>query len=191
VSSRYTIRPARPSDVPAVVAMVHELADYERAPQECRLTTAQLHAALFAERPALFGHVAVDADTGEPLGMMLWFLNFSTWQGVHGIYLEDLYVRPAARGLGLGRALLATLAALCVARGYERLDWWVLHWNPAREFYAAIGAVAMDEWIPYRLTGAALFRLADLAGTPAEVDTLAQPPGAPSGTEPHDVPSTP
>ena len=84
--------------------------------------------------------------------MSLWFLNFSTWEGAHGIYLEDLYVRPAARGTGAGRALLAELAAICVERGYRRLDWWVLHWNPAREFYHAIGAKAMDEWVPYRLT---------------------------------------
>jgi GNAT superfamily N-acetyltransferase len=160
VTPRFTIRPARPEDVPAVVAMVYELAEYERASEQCHLTEQQLHAALFAPTPAAFVHVAVEPETGEPLGMMLWFLNFSTWQGVHGIYLEDLYVRPAARGLGLGRALLTTLAQLCTERGYERLDWWVLHWNPAREFYEALGAVAMDEWIPYRLTGPALARLA-------------------------------
>jgi GNAT superfamily N-acetyltransferase len=92
--------------------------------------------------------------------MMLWFRNFSTWEGVHGIYLEDLYVRPAARGSGLGRELLATLARLCVERGYPRLEWWVLRWNPAREFYHAIGAEPMDEWVPYRLTGSPLTRLA-------------------------------
>ncbi|MGW4467883.1 N-acetyltransferase family protein [Micromonospora sp. NPDC004704] len=153
------IRPARPSDVPAIVAMVHELAEYERAPDECHLTEEQLHAALFAAQPALFGHVALDAD-GEPIGFALWFLNFSTWRGVHGIYLEDLYVRPAARGTGTGRRLLATLAAVCVERGYQRLDWWVLNWNPAREFYHSIGAAAMDEWLPYRLTGDALTDLA-------------------------------
>jgi GNAT superfamily N-acetyltransferase len=142
--------------------MVHELAAFEQAPQECRLTEEQLDTALFAEHPALFGHLAVDG-AGEPVGMMLWFLNFSTWAGVHGIYLEDLYVRSGARGIGAGRALLAELARLCVERGYARLDWWVLHWNPAREFYHAIGARAMDEWIPYRLTGAALDRLAGVA----------------------------
>jgi ribosomal protein S18 acetylase RimI-like enzyme len=106
----------------------------------------------------LFGHVAV--QDGEPVGFTLWFLNFSTWRGVHGIYLEDLYVRPGARGTGTGKALLAALAAVCVERGYERLDWWVLQWNPAREFYQAIDAVAMDEWIPYRLTGDGLRTLA-------------------------------
>jgi len=139
--------------------MVHELAEYERAPDECRLTAGQLHAALFGENPALFGHVAVDADD-RPVGFALWFLNFSTWQGVHGIYLEDLYVRPDARATGLGRRLLAALAALCVARGYARLEWWVLHWNPAREFYHRLGATAMDEWIPYRLSGSPLTALA-------------------------------
>jgi GNAT superfamily N-acetyltransferase len=152
------IRPISRTDVPAVVAMVHELAEYERASDECLLTEAQLEAALFTEHPALFGHVALIDDA--PVGVALWFLNFSTWRGVHGVYLEDLYVRPSARGAGVGRALLATLAAVCAERGYERLDWWVLHWNPAREFYHSIEAVAMDEWVPYRLTGSALHALA-------------------------------
>ncbi|HEX5594622.1 MAG TPA: GNAT family N-acetyltransferase [Micromonosporaceae bacterium] len=139
--------------------MVHELADYEKAPELCHLTEEQLHRALFPPQPALFGHVAVDTED-QPIGFALWFLNFSTWEGVHGIYLEDLYVRPEARGSGAGRALLSTLAAICVERGYRRLEWWVLHWNPARDFYAAIGATAMDEWVPYRLTGEALQALA-------------------------------
>ncbi|WP_446220797.1 N-acetyltransferase family protein [Micromonospora sp. IBHARD004] len=139
--------------------MVHELAEYERAPEQCHLTAEQLTAALFGPAPALFGHVAVDARD-EPLGFALWFLNFSTWEGVHGVYLEDLYVRPAARGSGAGRLLLATLAALCVERGYRRLDWWMINWNPAAGFYAAIGATPMDEWVPYRLTGPALHGLA-------------------------------
>ena len=156
--SEVTIRPARPEDVPAVVAMVHELAEFERAPEQCHITEPQLRAALFAVRPALFGHVAVRGD--DLVGYALWFLNFSTWEGVHGIYLEDLYVSPAARRTGAGRLLLATLAGICVDRGYQRLDWGVLHWNPARDFYAALGAVAMDEWIPYRLSGEALHKLA-------------------------------
>ncbi|WP_406046486.1 GNAT family N-acetyltransferase [Micromonospora sp. NBC_00898] len=139
--------------------MVHELAEYERAPEQCHLTAEQLAAALFGPAPALFGHVAVD-DRDVPLGFALWFLNFSTWEGVHGIYLEDLYVRPAARGSGAGRLLLATLAALCVERGYRRLDWWMIDWNPAAGFYATIGATPMDEWVPYRLTGPALHGLA-------------------------------
>jgi GNAT superfamily N-acetyltransferase len=168
-----TIRPARPEDVPAIVAMVHELADYERAPEQCHLTEAQLAAALFAPTPALFGHVAVDA-TDQPIGFALWFLNFSTWEGVHGIYLEDLYVRPAARGTGAGRLLLATLAAICVERGYRRLEWWMINWNPAARFYAAIGATQLDEWVPYRLSGEALHDLAAQA-------TAAPLPGRPTG----------
>jgi GNAT superfamily N-acetyltransferase len=151
--------------------MVHELADYERAPDECHLTESQLQAALFAPAPALFGHVAVDSDD-VPFGFALWFLNFSTWEGVHGIYLEDLFVRPGARGSGAGRALLATLAALCLERGYRRLDWWVLHWNPARDFYANIGATAMDEWIPYRLEGESL-RLVGATGSTDDGDLAA------------------
>jgi GNAT superfamily N-acetyltransferase len=154
------IRPIEAADVPVVVAMVHELAAYERVPDECHLTEEHLRTALFGAAPALFGHVAVPRGGGEPVGFSLWFLNYSTWCGTHGIYLEDLYVRPSARGSGAGRALLAELAAICVERGYQRLDWWVLHWNPAREFYRAIGASAMDEWIPYRLAGEPLRALA-------------------------------
>ena len=161
-TSQYTIQPVRPADVPAVVSMVYELAEFEQAPDECHLTEDQLHAALFGPSPALFGHVAFDA-TGQPVGMMLWFLNFSTWEGQHGIYLEDLYVRPHARGTGLGKQMLATLAQLCVDRGYPRLQWWVLHWNPARDFYAAMGSVPMDEWIVYRMSGAALAKLGEAA----------------------------
>jgi GNAT superfamily N-acetyltransferase len=159
----YAIRPVRPEDVPAVVRMVHDLAEFERAPHECHLTEPQLDAALFGEgagpSPALFGHVGVD-PAGEPHGFALWFLNFSTWEGVHGIYLEDLYVSPAARGSGLGRDLVATLARICVDRGYARLNWSMLDWNPARDFYAAIGAETVDEWVPYRLIGPALAALA-------------------------------
>jgi GNAT superfamily N-acetyltransferase len=160
---RHAIRPVRPSDVPAVVAMVHELAAFERAPDECHLEPAALHAALFSERPALFGHVAIDARTEEPIGFCLWFLNFSTWEGTHGIYLEDLFVRPSLRGWGVGTALLATLAAICVERGYRRLEWWMLRWNPARDFYRAIGATPMDEWVPYRIAGESLRTLAGQA----------------------------
>ncbi len=138
---------------------MHELAEYEKAPQECELTTEQLETALFGPRPALYGHVA-EVD-GRIVGFTLWFLNFSTWRGKHGIYLEDLYVEPGHRRHGLGRALLATLAAECVRRGYSRLEWWVLDWNrPAIEFYESIGAVAMDEWTVFRLAEGALERMA-------------------------------
>jgi len=158
-----SIREIRPADVPAVVALVHELAVYEREPTSCRLTVDQLRAALFGARPALFGHVAeVDgagAD-GAVVGCALWFLNFSTWRGVHGLYLEDLFIQPAQRGRGLGRALLAALARECVRRGYARLEWSVLDWNePSIAFYRALGAVGMDEWTTFRLDGAALQRL--------------------------------
>ncbi|MGC4803552.1 GNAT family N-acetyltransferase [Micromonospora sp. DT233] len=149
--------------------MVHELAEYERAPEQCHLTAEQLHAALFGPQPALHGHLAVD-DADRPLGFALWFLNFSTWAGVHGIYLEDLYVRPEARGTGAGRRLLATLAAICVQRGYRRLDWSMLDWNPAAGFYASVEATPMSDWVSYRLAGPALHRLAaQVGGVPGEV----------------------
>jgi GNAT superfamily N-acetyltransferase len=158
------VRPIAPGDVSAVVAMVHELAAYERAADECHLAEEQLHAALFTGTPALFGHVAIDPAVdpdGAPVGFALWFLNYSTWRGAHGIYLEDLYVKPEARGDGLARALLSTLAGICIERGYGRLDWWVLNWNtPAREVYRALGAEALEEWIPYRIDGEPLARLA-------------------------------
>ncbi|MEV0678199.1 GNAT family N-acetyltransferase [Actinosynnema sp. NPDC050436] len=145
------IRRVRPDDVPAIVGLVRELAEYERALHECRLTESQLHDALFRDAPALFGHVA-EVD-GEVVGTALWFLNFSTWRGTHGIYLEDLYVRPTRRGGGLGRALLQALAQECVARGYARLEWSVLDWNePAIGFYESLGALPMDEWTVFRLT---------------------------------------
>jgi GNAT superfamily N-acetyltransferase len=153
------IRSATPDDVPEIVAMVHELAEYEREPQSCLLTEAQLAAALFGPSPALFGHVAhVD---GAAAGCALWFRNFSTWRGVHGVYLEDLFVRPRFRGHGLGRALLARLAAECLEHGYGRLEWSVLNWNePSVGFYRALGAVSMDEWTTFRLDGPPLTALA-------------------------------
>ena len=160
--SSATIRPVRLDDVPAVVAMVHELAEFERAADSCHITEGQLRSTLFAEQPAVFGHVAVDAQDA-PYGFALWFVNFSTWEGTHGIHLEDLYVRPGARGTGAGGALLATLARMCVERGYRRLEWVMLDWNPAADFYAAIGAKVVEDWLPYRLSGAALTQLAERA----------------------------
>jgi len=157
-----TIRPARPDDVPAVVAMVHELAAYEEAPEQCHLSDDQLSVALFGSDPALFCHVAVGADD-TAVGFSLWFLNFSTWEGTHGVYVEDLYVRPAARTAGAGRALLSAMAAICLERGYRRLEWWVLDTEalaPSRAFYRRIGGTELREWVPWRVEGAALARLA-------------------------------
>jgi GNAT superfamily N-acetyltransferase len=159
------IRPAREADVPAIHQMIGELAEYERGRHEVIATQDDLRRALFGPRPALFAHVAEAG--GEPVGYAIWFLNYSTWTGTHGIYLEDLYVRPAHRGSGLGRDLLAELARICVDRGYHRLQWWVLDWNePARGFYASLGAAAMDEWTVYRVDGPALASLAARARPP-------------------------
>ena len=155
-----SVRPVRPDDVPAVVGLVRELAEYEKAAHEVRLTEGQLRESLFGTSPALFGHVAT-AD-GAVVGTALWFLNFSTWRGTHGIYLEDLYVQPEHRGGGLGKELLRTLAETCVQRGYNRLEWAVLDWNtPSIEFYKAAGAVPLDEWTVFRLTDDALTDFAD------------------------------
>jgi GNAT superfamily N-acetyltransferase len=154
------IRPAKPEDVAEIHAMVRELAEYEKALDQAKATPRQLHDALFGERPAVFAHIAED-DAGRVLGFALWFLNYSTWTGVHGIYLEDLYVRPAARGTGYGKALLAQLARICVERGYQRLEWPVLDWNePALAVYRSQGAVPMDGWTVHRLAGDALEAMA-------------------------------
>ena len=161
------IRRARPDDVAEILQMVRELAEYEKAPQEAIATEEQFHDALFGPDPTVYAHV-VDHDTGDGrrLGAFaLWFLNFSTWLGRNGLYLEDLYVRPELRGTGYGKRLLATLAQECLDKGYGRLEWWVLDWNePALGFYRSIGAVPMDEWTVHRVTGDALVALAKGAG---------------------------
>lgn len=122
------------------------------------MTEEQLHDALFGERVSLYAHVAeVDDDV---VGFAVWFRNFSTWRGRHGIYLEDLFVTPEHRGSGVGKALLGTLASVCVAEGYSRLEWWVLDWNaPSIAFYHSLGAVAMHDWTVFRLTDDALTAL--------------------------------
>ncbi|MFE7188663.1 GNAT family N-acetyltransferase [Kitasatospora sp. NPDC057541] len=151
------IRTALPSDVPVIHAMIRELAEYEKAAHEAVATEEQLHGALFGTDPALFGLIAEDDTTGEPVGFALWFLNYSTWRGTHGVYLEDLYVRPTSRGGGHGKALLLELARIAVERGYSRMEWSVLDWNtPSINFYKSLGAVPMDGWTVYRLTGDAL-----------------------------------
>jgi GNAT superfamily N-acetyltransferase len=149
------VRVARESDLDRIQQLIVDLARYERAAHEVKTTTEQLRLALFGPQPAACALVA-ESDK-QVVGLALYFRNFSTWEGVHGIYLEDLYVMPEYRGSGLGRALLMSLAELAVERGYARLEWAVLDWNqPAIDFYRSIGAVAMDEWTVYRLSGAAL-----------------------------------
>ena len=157
-----SIREATPDDVPEILAMIHELADYEKAPHEVVATPGLLREALFGPVPAVYALMAEDDETGAVVGFALWFRNFSTWLGRHGVYLEDLYVRPSHRGHGYGKALLQELARIAVERGYGRFEWWVLDWNtPAIDFYRSIDAVPMDEWTVYRVTGDALGRLAD------------------------------
>jgi GNAT superfamily N-acetyltransferase len=154
-----SIRTARPDDVPVIRALVQELADYEREPEAVEATEADLHAALFGAEPAAWAHVA-EVD-GEVVGFALWYRTFSTWKGRPGLWLEDLYVRPPARGHGIGKALLVELAQLCVARGWPRFEWWVLDWNePAQGFYRTLGARPEDAWTVWRVDGEALAALA-------------------------------
>jgi GNAT superfamily N-acetyltransferase len=154
------IRPAQAADIPAIYQMIRDLAAYERGLHEVSATENDLRAALLAAQPSLFAHVADDG--GRAVGFALWFLSYSTWAGRHGIYLEDLYVKPERRAQGHGRALLAELARICVERGYQRLEWSVLDWNsPALRFYESLGAVPLDEWTVHRLTGPALHALAE------------------------------
>jgi GNAT superfamily N-acetyltransferase len=157
------IRPARKDDLPVILDLIIELAEYEKAPDQVIATVKDLEDALFTEDPKVFCHL-VEVEE-EIVGMALWFLNFSTWQGKHGIYLEDLFIRPAFRGQGFGKALLQYLAEICVREGYPRFQWWVLDWNdPAIEFYKSLGAQAMDEWTVYRLSEVALSDLGKASG---------------------------
>lgn len=173
-------RPATPDDVHEIVDLIKDLAAYQKEPDAVRLTPERLREQLFGDNPAIFCHV-VDSTSGNlddcddngagvssgdvvssggvgggPRldGIALWFLNYSTWEGTHGIYLEDLYVRPEARGTGKGKALLQNLARVAVERGYSRVEWCVLKWNhPSIDFYRSLGAFPMDEWDTFRLTG--------------------------------------
>jgi GNAT superfamily N-acetyltransferase len=155
-----TIRPATPDDVATILRFVRELADYEREPDAVEATEQMLATALFGERPAAEAVIA-EID-GEPVGFAIFFHNFSTWTGKRGLYLEDLYVTPAARGSGVGRALLAHLARLAIERDCARFEWSVLDWNaPAIGFYRKLGAIGMEEWTIQRLTGDALAKLAE------------------------------
>jgi GNAT superfamily N-acetyltransferase len=153
------IRRARPEEAGLVLALVRELADYEKLLHEVEATEAAIGAALFGSHPRLFCEIA--EWQGEPAGFAVWFINFSTFSGRSGIYLEDLFVRPAQRGNGIGKALLAHLARQCVENGWSRLQWSVLDWNtPSIEFYKSLGAELMDEWTVCRVNGPALMALA-------------------------------
>jgi GNAT superfamily N-acetyltransferase len=157
------VRRARDSDVDSIHALIVELATYERSADQVRATPDQLRVALFGAQPAAYALVAEAGD--EIVGFALYFRNFSTWEGVHGIYLEDLYVKAEHRGAGHGKALLSSLAALAVERGYARLEWAVLDWNqPSITFYRSLGAVPLDEWTVYRLSGDPLLQVAGQAG---------------------------
>jgi GNAT superfamily N-acetyltransferase len=154
------IDPATPDDVPLVLDLIRELAEYEHEPESATATPQQLHEALFGARPA--AEAAIARYGGEPAALALWFQNFSTWTGRPGLWLEDLFVRPAYRRRGVARALMAYLARLALERGYGRLEWAALDWNrPAIGFYETLAAQAMDEWTTYRLSGESLRRLAE------------------------------
>ena len=154
-----TIRVATPADTPLILQFIRELADYERLLHEVEATEADVRRDLFGENPRCFCDVA--EHNGRPVGFALWFYNYSTFRGRAGIYLEDLFVRPEARGEGAGKALLAKLARRCVDAELGRLEWAVLNWNtPSIEFYDSLGASAKTEWTVRRLDGEALERLA-------------------------------
>jgi len=154
-----TIRPAGPDDIDELLALIHELAVYEKAPEEAVATPELIQRALFGERAT--AEAVIAEWNGKPAGFALFFHNFSTWLGKPGLYLEDLFVREAMRGKGIGKALLLHLAHIARDRGCGRMEWSVLDWNtPAIDFYKAIGAKPMDEWTVYRLDAAALERVA-------------------------------
>lgn len=160
-----TLREARPGDEPGILACIQALAEYEREPDAVDNTVALLGETLFGADPHAFAHV-VERD-GDVVGIALWFLTYSTWTGRHGIWLEDLFVYESERGRGYGRALIATLAAVCVERGYSRLEWTVLDWNaPSIAFYRSLGAMPMDEWTTQRLSGDGLPAVAALVSGP-------------------------
>ena len=149
------IRQGRPADVPVLLQLIRELAEYEREPDAVETTEQMLHDALFGSGAVASAHVA--EQDGEVVGFAVWFVTFSTWKGRPGLWLEDLFIRPSARGTGLGQALLATLAQVCVDRGYARFEWWVLDWNTsAQGFYGSVGARPEDEWTVWRVDGEAL-----------------------------------
>jgi GNAT superfamily N-acetyltransferase len=156
------IRPATPADVPTILRFIRELAAYEREPDAVVSTESMIRDALFGSPPAAQALLASIDEV--PVGYALYFFNFSTWLGRPGLYLEELYVTPASRGSGIGRTLLTYLARLAVERGCGRMEWMVLDWNePAIEFYRALGAVPLEEWTVFRLTGKTLEAVARMA----------------------------
>ena len=156
------IRLAEPADTADINSLNFELAVYEKAPEQMVATVEQIKESIFNDHPVAFCHVA-EVD-GKIVGIALWFLNYSTWLGKPGIYLEDLFVQPEYRGHGIGKGFMKTLAQLCIARGYERFQWWVLDWNTLSiEFYKSLGAVPMDEWTVFRLSGDSLKKFANEA----------------------------
>jgi GNAT superfamily N-acetyltransferase len=155
-----TVRVAQTMDAPLIVRFIRELAEYERLLDQVEATEADIRRDLFGENPRCFCDIA--EHEGKPVGFALWFYNYSTFKGRAGIYLEDLFVEPQARGVGAGKALLRRLAQRCVEAELGRLEWAVLDWNqPSIEFYDSLGASALDDWTVRRLTGEALERLAE------------------------------
>ena len=157
------IRSAMPADAGLVLTFSRELAEYEKLLHEVEAREEDIARDLFGEQPRVFCEIAEWG--GEPVGFALWFYTYSTFQGRHGLYLEDLFVRPAQRGRGIGKALLANLARRCLDEGLGRLRWWVLNWNePSIAFYRSLGAEARPEWTTFDLSGEALHRLAQAGG---------------------------
>jgi GNAT superfamily N-acetyltransferase len=158
-TAQFAIRTATPDDLPIILKLIHELAAYERAPDEVVATPESLEEVLFGRNPA--AEVLLGEEAGEPVCFAVFFHNFSTWLGRRGLYLEDLFVRPALRGKGYGRALLVRLAQIARERDCGRMEWAVLDWNkPAIEFYRKLGARSNDEWTIFRLTREGIVHLA-------------------------------
>ena len=152
------VREATIDDIPRILQLIKDLAGYEKSQDQVVATEAKLVESFFSENPQVHCHVATEGD--EVVGIAIWHLNYSTWLGKHGMYLEDLFVTPANRSSGHGMSLLKTLAQICFERDYERFQWWVLDWNmPAIAFYKSLGTEAMDEWTVFRLSGDSLRKL--------------------------------
>jgi len=156
------IRSAGPGDIQIILDLIRDLAIYEKEEAQAQATFSQIESALFGNDPTAYCELVEESD-GTVVGFALWFKNFSTWTGTPGIYLEDLFIQPDHRGKGYGKALLIYLARKCIENGWQRFQWWVLDWNePSINFYKSLGAVPMDEWTTFRVSGEALTRLAAL-----------------------------